>query len=80
MLSAEGAPVYRKNRQTEAGAFFCKVALMVKSDRRKHALCVCALCVCMSVVKADVIFGTDEALAKQKTGWIGCSALLPSLL
>ena len=34
----------------------------------------------MSVVKADVIFGTDEALAKQKTGWIGCSALLPSLL
>ena len=33
MLSAEGAPVYRKNRQREAGAFFCKVALMVKSDR-----------------------------------------------
>ena len=80
MLSAEEAPVYRKNRQTEAGAFFYNVVLMVKSDRWNHALCVCALCVCMSVVKADVLFGTDEALAKGKTGWIGCSALLPSLL
>ena len=53
---------------------------MVKSDRRNYALCVCALCVCMSVVKADVILGTVETLAKGKTSWIGCSALLPLLL
>ena len=33
MLSAEEASVYRKNKQTEAGAFFCNVVLMVKSDR-----------------------------------------------
>ena len=66
MLSAEEAPVYRKNRRTESGAFFCNVVLMLKSDRWYHELYVCAPCVCMSVVKAEVIFSTDKALAKGK--------------
>ena len=46
----------------------------------EYERCVCTLCACMSVVKRDVVFGADEAPMKGKTGRIGCSALLPSLL
>ena len=44
----------------------------------KHERCVCALCVCMFVVKGDVVFNADETPIKGKTGWIRCNALLPS--
>ena len=54
--------------------------LVLKSDQWEHELCVYALCMCMPVVKADVIFNRNKALANGKTGRIACSALLPSLL
>ena len=44
MLSAEEAPVCRKTRRTKAGAFFCNVVLMVKSDRVEPCtMCLCSL-------------------------------------
>ena len=46
----------------------------------EYGWCVCILCACMSVVKAYVVFGADEAPVRGKTGQIGCSALLPSSL
>ena len=49
------------------------------SDWWHHGLCVCALCVCISVVKTNMIFGIDEALEKGKTDRIERSVFVSSL-
>ena len=36
----------------------------------EHERCVCTLCACMSVVKGDVVFSTNEAQVKGKAGRI----------